>query len=530
MTTATRPTRIVLFLCNWSPHAAFQTLLDTGADLPSQIKMVRIPCSGRISKALLFKPFEMGADGVALIGCPEGSCRYGEGANIAKRNVTDTRKILDLLGLGSQRLRLATFHGDRPDELFEFLKDFTASIEEMGQSPVSPQAKPPKPESTEDVLRAIVAKHDVHACQDCGKCTSACSLTLAGKPFSPRAIASALILGDLSDPAVTSGVWSCLTCGLCYDRCPSAVNFPEFIRDVRSALLPEGVLGHEAHGGFFRSLSRTMTCPDLPIRHWDWLPEGLSTDPASPVLFFGGCAPYFDIFFTHLTGLDTKKILIDSIRLLNFFDISPSLLDAERCCGHDLLWSGDKENFIKLARLNVDAIHKMGVKEVVLACPEGVRTLSKDYPANGIEIDFEVTHILDFVEREVDKGAVSFTKPTGRLTFQDSCRLSRHLGRAATPRKLLARLGADFEEMTDRGAGAICCGNCAWMGCDAYSKALQVKRLRQAKATGAKTLVTACPKCQIHLRCAGKDPFVGDEIAMETADLVSILADSIKWT
>jgi Fe-S oxidoreductase len=83
--------------------------------------------------------------------------------------------------------------------------------------------------------------------------------------------------------------------------------------------------------------------------------------------------------------------------------------------------------------------------------------------------------------------------------------------------------------MQDHGMASICCGNCAWTGCDSYSKALQVKRLRQAKATGSDLLVTACPKCQIHLNCAMEDPFDGDEIQMEMMDLASVLARTIRW-
>jgi Fe-S oxidoreductase len=58
---------------------------------------------------------------------------------------------------------------------------------------------------------------------------------------------------------------------------------------------------------------------------------------------------------------------------------------------------------------------------------------------------------------------------------------------------------------------------------------MQVNRLRQAKETGSNLLVTACPKCQIHLKCAMEDPFLGDEIRMEMADLTSILARTIQW-
>lgn len=523
--------KIILFLCNWGPHAAFQTLQDRGADIPADIKMVRIPCSGRISKALLFKPFEMGADGVVLAGCAEGACRYGEGYDSAQRNVADTREILDLLGLSSKRLALGHFMGEDADGLLTFLTEFVENIRMLGKSPVVHQGISEAPADPSAAIREIVAKHDVYACQDCGKCTSACSLTLSGKPFSPRAMAAALIRGELADPAIQEGVWACLTCGLCYDRCPSAVNFPEFIRDVRYALLSQGGGAQfQAHGGFFGSLARTMTSPDLPIRHWDWLPDDVTVDRESEVLFFGGCAPYFDVFFRNPMNLDTKKILVDAIRLLNFFDVNPAVLDTERCCGHDLLWTGDRENFTKLARLNTEAIHAMGIKEVVVACPEGYRTLSRDYPEAGIPVNFKVTYLLDFLEQEIDKGAVGFKKLSRTLTFQDSCRLSRHEGRADLPRKLLARLKTGgFVEMPNFGAGAICCGNSAWTGCDAFSKALQVKRLDEARKTGANLMVTACPKCQIHLTCAGRDPIEGEGLAMEMKDITSLLADTIVW-
>ena len=104
--------KIILFLCNWGPHAAYQTLQDSidKAQIPIEIKMVRIPCAGRINKALLLKPFEMGADGVALVGCEPGSCRYGTGTDTSERNAEEARGILDLLGLDQDRLRLGTDH------------------------------------------------------------------------------------------------------------------------------------------------------------------------------------------------------------------------------------------------------------------------------------------------------------------------------------------------------------------------------------------------------------------------------------
>lgn len=302
---------IILMLCNWGAHGAYQTLQDTGAEIPREISMVRIPCTGRISKSLLFKAFEMGTDGVALVGCEPGTCRYGSGTAAAIENTRDMREILDLLGLGKDRLRLATFLPDDSEPLLQFLKDFCSDIRALGKSPVT-HVKTAEPEpATKKVLSDIVSLHDVFACQDCGKCTSACHLTLAGKEFSPRALAGSVIAGDIDSPKVQEDIWACLTCGLCYDRCPSAVNFPEFIRDLRHFSKKRNLDGHEAHGGFFQSLMRAMTSSGLKAKRWDWLPDNIRIDNESKILFFGGCAPYFDIFFRSHLGVATCNIITE---------------------------------------------------------------------------------------------------------------------------------------------------------------------------------------------------------------------------
>ncbi len=521
---------IILFLCNWGPHTAFHTLQDNGADIPSHVKMVRIPCTGRISKSLLLKAFEKGADGVALMGCEPGACRYGSGTDTAQKNTEDMRDILDLIGLGKERMRLVTFLPDDSEELLNFLKNFSEEIRAIGPSPVK-QTKKAIPDTTyEKSVAEIVAYHDIYACQDCGKCTSACPLALTGKSFSPRAVASAVIAGKVDSLSVKNDVWSCLTCGLCYDRCPSAVKFPEFIQDIRHYYKKNDTQFHEVHGGFFQAMMRTMTTPELETKHWKWLPKDLETDPKSKVLFFGGCSPYFDVFFREFLGAKTSDILVDSIRLLNFFDIRPALLNDERCCGHDLLWTGDKENFVALAKLNAAALQDAGVEEVVTACPECYRTLAHDYKKYGIDLNIKITHIYELLEKEIDKGAIDFKKFDKKLTFQDSCRLTRTDELSDLPRKLISRLSlGSFKEMEYKGKSALCCGSCAWTGCDSFSKALQVKRLKQAHDTGGNMIVTSCPKCQLHLKCAMEDPFMGDELKMEMMDLTSIIAKTIRW-
>lgn len=522
--------KIVLFLCNWGPHAAYQTLQDRRAPIPREIMMVRIPCSGRITKALLFKPFEMGADGVILMGCKPGSCRYGTGTASALGNTAETREILEVLGLGQDRMQLGNFLPDQPGELLSFLEEFTARVRKMGKSPIRRPSAPGE-EGFHRTPEEIVRDHDVLACQDCGKCTSACSLALAGKPFSPRFLAAEIMAGRAGSQEVRDGVHACLTCGLCYERCPSAVAFPEFIKDMRAWYRSRELSQPPAHGGFFQSIMRAMTSPPLSPRRWERLPETIRTRKQGAVLFFGGCAPYFDIFFRKFLAVETGRILEDSLRLLNFFDVEPVLLEGERCCGHDLLWSGDRANFLRLAELNAGSIRESGAEELITACPECCHTLGTEYAKHGIELPVRVTHMHAFLEREIDKGAVSFTPLGARATFQDACRQSRFGGDGALPRKLLRHLFAgDPPSPAAADAPGICCGNSAWTGCDGYSKLMQVQRLRRARQGGSDLMITACPKCQIHLRCGMEDALQGEELKMETMDLVSAIARSIHWT
>ena len=114
------------------------------------------------------------------------------------------------------------------------------------------------------------------------------------------------------------------------------------------------------------------------------------------------------------------------------------------------------------------------------------------------------------------------------MTFHDPCRLGRHLGVYDAPRKVLERLGYQVVEMRHTRRNATCCGTNGWTHCGAANKAIQVQRLREAKATGADVMVTACLKCQIHFRCALMDEQLKDEIGLEMVDLATLAAAQLR--
>jgi Fe-S oxidoreductase len=76
---------------------------------------------------------------------------------------------------------------------------------------------------------------------------------------------------------------------------------------------------------------------------------------------------------------------------------------------------------------------------------------------------------------------------------------------------------------------ALCCGNSGFINCDAHSKQIQIQRLQEAHVTGADLLITACPKCMIHLTCTMRDRLKDGSLKMEMKDLISVVAEQIKW-
>jgi Fe-S oxidoreductase len=117
-----------------------------------------------------------------------------------------------------------------------------------------------------------------------------------------------------------------------------------------------------------------------------------------------------------------------------------------------------------------------------------------------------------------------------RVTYQDPCRLGRYMGVYQAPRKVLSAIpGVELVEMEHNAADAICCGVSSWVSCGATAKSIQMARLTEAKATGADILVTACPKCQIHFKCAlsGKVPGNREAVDIPIEDLTSLVATAL---
>lgn len=271
-----------------------------------------------------------------------------------------------------------------------------------------------------------------------------------------------------------------------------------------------------------------MTAPDLKQQRLEWVDKSYQTSASGAYLYFMGCLPYFDVLFSDI-GVESLNIARHTLKILNYFSIKPQLLPNEKCCGHDFYWNGDLVNFKKLAEANLEQIKKSKAKTVVTSCPECYRTLKVDYPRFFGPQSFEVLHISELIAKILTEKNVKFKSNGEKVTYQDPCRLGRHLGIFEPPRQILGQLmGSGFSEMPRNRARAVCCGVSGWMNCSQVSKQIQAHRLREARTTGAQTLITACPKCQIHFQCSLLDTQLKSEVNLKIKDLTQLFTEHLN--
>ncbi|MBD3348368.1 MAG: 4Fe-4S dicluster domain-containing protein [Candidatus Eisenbacteria bacterium] len=379
-----------------------------------------------------------------------------------------------------------------------------------------------------DLLEAIRTSR-ARFCYECGKCTGICPVARYDRGFSPRTLLVRAVRDESEALVEDVNVWSCLTCGLCDTRCPAGIDYGTLIKAVRAVARREGGEAECAHGGAVQSLTKIMTAPRLKQSRLDWIDGSLRTTEKGKTVFFVGCAPYFDVLFEE-TGARPLEAARGAIRLLNAAGVTPAVMPNERCCGHDPLWNGDVENFRMLARQNLKALEEAGAERVIVACPEGYVTLKRDYPEHFGELPFDVVHLTEFLAEAIEEGRIRFeeaSEPT-TVTYQDPCRLGRHAGIYDAPRTVLAALpGVTLVEMPRSRERGVCCGVGGFQNCTSFTKLLQAGRLREAEATGADALVTACPKCEIHLGCALSDSELEEELGVRIVDIAALAASRL---
>ena len=521
---------ILAFTCNWCAYAGADYAGVSRIQYPPNVRVIRVMCSGRVEPSFILRAFEEGADGVLVGGCHEADCHYISGNLKARDKIEGTKELLSLLGLGADRLRIKWVNANEGEAFAAEITDFTEVLKGLGPNPLK---KAKKPKAAVPDIEEIMTRTDTHLCVECGKCTASCPVARRDPEFSPRFIVEESLENMHTEIETGQQLWDCLTCRTCEERCPYNVRFSEFVRDSRVEAHSLGLDGKPTQAGQMYTWMRIMAADGLKQERISWL-EGLKTKTRaaskSDIMFFVGCLPHFNVSHGHVNS-NTLAIARDSIAILNAIGITPVVLPNERCCGHDLLFGGNPAGFEALAKKNAQLIKAAGVKRIVISCPEGYQTLAQEYPRVVKGWDVDVVHISELLAEKLATGKMDFKNDLGmKVTYQDPCRLGRYMGVYDAPRKVIESLpGVDLVEMEHYGQDAICCGVSSWISCGSTAKSIQMARLAEARATGADVLVTTCPKCQIHLRCAlsGRVPGDRDKVDIPIEDLTSLVAKAL---
>ena len=378
-------------------------------------------------------------------------------------------------------------------------------------------------------IKEIIEDTGAFDCVECGKCTSLCPVAKMNPDFAPRLIVVKAQEGMEAEIKSDKDIWSCITCEICNDMCPYKVDFTGFIQRMRVEAIECGNLPTRSQAGAVHSMER-LTGRGQKQNRLIWLTDQLKVKEKGDVYYFTGCVYQLGILYQDRAP-ELKQVPASVVRILNAAGIEPVVSNEEVCCGHDLLWSGDEDSFMKLMDKNIKVIRDTGAKTVVFSCAEGLRTFEMDYKDYAGDLGFEVKHISEYLLDLMEQGKLELKSSSSKVTYHDSCRLGRHMGIYDPPRELIKATGTELVEMSSIREKAICCGVNAFVSCGEVSKKMQVQRILEAKGTGTDIMLTYCPKCMIHYNCllaSEKKPKEIEDLDIKVKDASIFIAEHLK--
>jgi F420-non-reducing hydrogenase iron-sulfur subunit len=129
--------RFITFTCNWCSYAGADLAGVSRVQMPTNFRIIRLMCSGRIEPAYVLKAIKSGFDGVLVTGCHMGDCHYLKGNENAKKKIELTFELLNILGVEKERLRLEWISASEGTRFGEVIKEFTDTLRELGPSQFS---------------------------------------------------------------------------------------------------------------------------------------------------------------------------------------------------------------------------------------------------------------------------------------------------------------------------------------------------------------------------------------------------------
>lgn len=128
--------KILGILCNWCTYAGADLAGTSRIQYPSNVRVVRVMCTGRIDPAFVLEAFSLGADAVLISGCHIGDCHYIAGNYKSRRRIALTRKVIEGYGIDPRRLKMTFVSASEGALWAEVVKDMVNTVKKLGPSNV----------------------------------------------------------------------------------------------------------------------------------------------------------------------------------------------------------------------------------------------------------------------------------------------------------------------------------------------------------------------------------------------------------
>ena len=128
--------KILALCCHYCAYAAADLAGSTRIQYPPNVRVLRLPCTGKVDTGYILRAFESGVDGVIVAGCLEGGCHYQEGNLRAKKRVTLVRELMSESGLEPERLEMFNLSSAQGQTFADIVDLMTKRLRELGPSPL----------------------------------------------------------------------------------------------------------------------------------------------------------------------------------------------------------------------------------------------------------------------------------------------------------------------------------------------------------------------------------------------------------
>ena len=378
------------------------------------------------------------------------------------------------------------------------------------------------------------------ACMRCGRCVEACPSTGAGEPFAPRDFIQGMRhalwqeyfpLGDIQflsrdeESKVDERIWYCTTCRACLEVCPVYGAAFEAIMKKRVLAVEEGTQVPVLLNQILDKVYNYDNPWESSRRNRGAWAEGLDlvdltkANTKADLCYFVGCTTSFDA--------TAQEIARSFSSILQAAGVNFGILgQKEPCCGDIARRVGEFGLFQEQMEGCLDLFGKYGITDVVTSSPHCFHTFRNEYP----EESFKARHYTRVLLELMAHGKLRFKNGVeATVTYHDPCYLGRHNRIFDEPREIIRSIpGVRLVEMNHHRADSLCCGGGGgrmWQDLDGEVKMSEV-RIKEAYATGAQILVTACPLCLIMLEDARKA--AGLKEAFRVMDLNELVLQALE--